>query len=84
MFTLVALHDDSTFGLQFPSTLIDIKHDDVHAEVKCRLLGGEASAQGVVEEDEHGSLVFAKRLVLIAVCLNFESLIECLLQVANV
>ena len=84
MFALVALHDDTPFGLQFPSALVDIEHDDVHAEVECCLLGGEASAQGVVEEDEHGSLVLAKRLVLITVCLDFESLIECFAQVANV
>ena len=81
---LVALHDDATLSLQFPSPLIDIEHDDVHAQIERRLLGGEASAQGVVEEDEHSGLVLAKSLILIAVGLDLESLIKGFAQVANV
>ena len=84
VFALVALHDDSTLGLQFPRPLVHIEHDDVHAEVEGCLLGGEAGAQRVVEEDEHGGLVLAKCLILIAVGLDFESLVEGFAEVANV
>ena len=84
VFALVAFHDDAAFGLQFPGTLIDVEHDDVHAEVEGCLLGGEAGAQGVVEEDEHGSLVLAQLLVLIAILFDVESLVEGFAEVADV
>ena len=84
VFALVTFHDDTPFGLQFPGTLIDVEHDDVHAEVEGCLLGGEASAQGVVEEDEHGGLVLAQLLILIAILLDVESLVEGFAEVADV
>ena len=43
--TLVAIHNHSTFGLQFPCTGIHVEHDDVHTEIHCCLLGGKACAQ---------------------------------------
>ena len=41
----VAVHDDAALGLEFPGTLVDVEHDDVHAEVHGSLLCGEACAE---------------------------------------
>ena len=41
----VTVHDDSVLGLKFPSSLVHVKYDDVHAKVQCCLLCAEASAQ---------------------------------------
>ena len=84
MLALVAIHDDTALGLQFPCTSIDIKHDDIHAEVLCRLLCGEACTQTIVEEHEQGCLVLAKFCKFITVLLYLLCLGKCLLQVAKV
>ena len=70
VFALVAVHDDAALGFELPGTLIDVEDDDVHAEVHGSLLGGEARAQGVVEEDEQRGLVAAEVLPLVAVALH--------------
>ena len=84
MLTLVAFHDDSTLCLQFPSSLVDVKHYDVHAKVEGCLLCGKACAERIVEEDEHGCLVLAKRLILITVVLYLKGIVECFSQIAYV
>ena len=50
MFRFVTIHDDTTFGFQFPGTLVHVEHHRVHPQVHRSLLGGEAGAQAGVEE----------------------------------
>ena len=61
-----------TLCFQFPGTGIDVEHDDIHAEVHGGLLGGEARAQGVIEEDHHEGLVLAQMLILVTVVLDLK------------
>ena len=84
VFALVAVHDDTALRFEFPRTLIDVEHDDVHAEVHRCLLGGEACAQTVVEEDEQGGLVAAQVLILESVVFDFLCLGQRRVQVAEV
>ena len=59
MLALVAVHDHAAFRLQLPCTGIDVKHNDVHAQVHGRLLSRQTRAQTVVEEYHQQRLVFS-------------------------
>ena len=84
MFAFVAVHDDTALGLQFPRSLIDVEHDDVHAEIHGRLLGGQTGAQAVVEENQQGRLVAAEVLVLKTVVFDVLGFAQCSGEVAEV
>ena len=84
MFALVALHHHAAFCFQFPGSLVHVEHYDIHAKVLCGLLCGQSGAQGVVEEDEHGCLIFAKLLVFVTVFLYFKGLVEGFSQISYI
>ena len=82
--TLVAVHDDASFGLQFPGTLVHVEHDDVHAKVHGCLLRGEACAERIIEEYEQRRFVTAEMLPLETVALHFLRFLEGNAKVADV
>ena len=82
--TFVTIHDDTAFCFQFPGASIDVKHDDVHAEVHGSLLGREAGAQGVIKEDHHQGFVLTQMLILKTVVLDLLGFGKCLVQVADI
>ena len=84
MLALIAIHDNTTFSLQFPCTCVNIEHDDIHAKIHSCLLGRQACAQTVIEEDHHQGLVFAQVLILKTIILNLLSFGEGFLDVADV
>ena len=84
MLALVAVHDNASFGLQFPRALVHVEYYHVHAQVECSLLSAQAGAQAVVEEDEQGGLVASQVLVLKAVGLDLERLIQGCREVTQV
>ena len=82
--TLVAIHDDTTLRLEFPSSGIDIEHDDVHAKIHGCFLGRETGAQTVIEEDHHQRLVLTQMLILETVVLDVLCFGEGLTEVADI
>ena len=82
MLALVAVHDDTPLRLQLPGPLIDVQHDDVHAQVAGRFLCAQSGAQAVVEEHQQGGLVTTQFCVLVAVLLYLQGLFESLVQVS--
>ena len=84
VFATVAIHDDPTLGLQFPRSGIHIKHNDIHAQVHCRLLCGETGAQTVIEKHHQQGLVLAQMLPLETVLLYLYGLLQSLVQIAEV
>ena len=84
VFALVAIHNHTALGFEFPRALVHIQHDDIHTEVHRRLLGAQTGAKAIVEEDEQGGLVATQLTVFVSVCFDFERLAQSLFQVAEV
>ena len=81
---LVAIHDDTAFGLQFPCSGIHIEHDDIHSQVHSRFLCRESCTQGVIKENHHERLVLAQMLEFITFVLNLLCFGEGLTEIANI
>ncbi len=60
---LVAVHYHAALGLQFPGSLVDVQHYDVHTQVEAGFLGAQAGTQAAVEEHHQQGLVLAQCLV---------------------
>ena len=84
MLRLVAVHDDAMFGFEFPCACIHIEHNDIHAEVHCRLLCRETSAERVVEEHHQQILVLAEGVVFETVGLDLEGFFKNSIEIAKV
>ena len=84
VFGLVAIHDDATFGFQLPGTLVDVEHNDIHAQVKGCFLGAEAGTQAGIEENHHQRFITSQFHVFETVFLNLECFGQCCFQVADV
>ena len=57
MFGLVAVHHHAALRLQFPCTLIDVEHHDIHPQIHRRLLCREPRPQAGVEKEHQQGLV---------------------------
>ena len=79
VFAFIAVHDNSTFRLEFPCTLVHIEHNYVHAEIHSGFLCAETGSQAVVEEYQQRGAVFAEVFERIVVFLYFGCFFECLL-----
>ena len=71
VFALVAVHDHAALRFQFPRALVHIEHHYVEAQVASGLLGGQAGAQRVVEEDEQRGAMAAQVFVAVTVLFDF-------------
>ena len=84
MLRLVTIHNYTTLCLQFPGSLVYIKNNHIHTQVKGSLLCAQAGTQAGVEERHQKGLVAAQLHIFETVSLYLKGLLQSLMQVTQI
>ena len=84
MFAFVTIHDDASFCFQLPCSGIDIKYDDIHAQVHGCLLCAQTCPQRVVEKYHQQGLVLSQMLIVKSMFLYFKCLCNSCIEVSKI
>ena len=84
VFALVTVHHHATLRFELPGSLVDVEHDDIHAQIERSLLSAETGTQTVVEENQEHGFILTQTLKLETVTFDFSRFVQSLPEVAHI